>query len=79
MTDTNNIKNINELEFAVFCIENVAIKLGISAEKVYDLLTKKSDILNGYIVKDYDVLHTQGKEYIVDDIIELMKDRGVLK
>ena len=79
MTDTNNIKNINELEFAVFCIENVAKKLGVDAEKAYDLLTKESDILNGYIVKDYDVLHTQGKEYIVDDIIELMKDRGVLK
>ena len=78
MTGTNNIKNINELEFAVFCIENVAKKLGVDAEKVYDLLTKESDILNGYIVKDYDVLHTQGKEYIVDDIIELMKERGVI-
>ena len=27
---------------------------------------------------EYEILHTQGKEYIVDDIIEVMKERGVL-
>ena len=67
-----------ELEFAIFCIENIAAKLGVSAEKVYDALTEKSDILNDYIIPEYEILHTQGKEYIVDDIIEVMKERGVL-
>ncbi len=67
----------NELEFAIFCIENVAIKLGVSAEKVYDAFTKKSDILNGYIVPCFDALHTQSKEYIVDDLISYMKEKGV--
>jgi len=32
----------NELELAIFCIENVAIKLGVSAENVYDAFTKKA-------------------------------------
>lgn len=73
-----NIEKSRELEFAIFCIENIAAKLGVSAEKVYDALTKKSDILNDYIIPEYEVLHTQGKEYIVDDIIEVMKERGVL-
>jgi len=41
------------LEFAVFCIENVAAKLGVDAERVYQAFTKKSDILNGYIVPEY--------------------------
>ncbi len=68
-----------ELEFVIFCIENVAAKLGVGAEKVYDALTEKSDILNDYIIPEYEILHTQGKEYIVDDIIEVMKERGVLK
>ena len=27
------IKNSNELEFVVFCIENVATKLGVEAER----------------------------------------------
>ena len=45
MTD-KKIKNFNELEFAVFCIENVAAKLGVNAERVYQAFTEKSDILN---------------------------------
>lgn len=73
-----NIEKSRELEFAIFCIENIAAKLGVSAEKVYDALTEKSDILNDYIIPEYEILHTQGKEYIVDDIIEVMKKRGVL-
>lgn len=73
-----NIEKSRELEFAIFCIENIAVKLGVSAEKVYDALTEKSDILNDYIIPEYEILHTQGKEYIVDDIIEVMKERGVL-
>ena len=73
-----NIEKSRELEFAIFCIENIAAKLGVSAEKVYRALTEKSDILNDYIIPEYEILHTQGKEYIVDDIIEVMKERGVL-
>ena len=61
-----NIEKSRELEFAIFCIENVAAKLGVSAEKVYNALAEKSDILNDYIIPEYEVLHTQGKEYIVD-------------
>ena len=72
-----NIEKSRELEFAIFCIENIAAKLGVSAEKVYDALTEKSDILNDYIIPEYEILHTQGKEYIVDDIIEVMEELGV--
>ena len=39
--------------------------------------TEKSDILNGYIVPEYEVLHTQSREYIVDDLLDVMKERGV--
>ena len=71
------INSSKELEFAIFCIENVAARLGVNAEKVYNALTEKSDILYAYIIPEYEMLHTQGKEYIVDDIIEVMKERGV--
>jgi len=70
--------NIRELEFSVFCIENVAERLGLGGDEVYGLFTEKSDILDGYIVPCYDVLHTQGKEYIVDDIVDFMREKGVL-
>lgn len=71
------IKNDRELEFAVFCIENVAEALGKPSDAVYRALTGPGDILNQYIVPNYDVLHTQGREYIVNDIREVMNERGV--
>ena len=40
-------------------------------------LQKKCDILNGYIVPEYEILHTQSKEYIVEDLLDVMKERGV--
>jgi hypothetical protein len=77
MKSNEVIQNSSELEFAVFCIENLAQRLGVRSEKVYQALTENSDILNSYIVPEYEILHTQSKEYIVDDILELMKERGV--
>jgi len=65
------------MEFSVFCIESIAEKLGQTGDVIYEMLTKQSNILNDYIVSCYDVLHTQGKEYIVEDIIEVMKQKGV--
>ena len=76
MTD-GKIKNSRELEFAIFCIENVAAKLGVDAECVYQAFNEQSDILNGYIVPEYEVLHNQSREYIVDDLLDVMKERGV--
>lgn len=66
-----------ELEFAIFCIENIAIKLNNSGQDVYKMLTEETNILNDYIIPCYDVLHTQDKNYIINDIIELMKEKGV--
>ena len=66
------------LEFAIFCIEEIALKLQIPGNIVYDMLSKRSDILYSYIIPSYDVLHTQSKEYIVDDIISFMREEGVL-
>lgn len=74
---TGSIQNEKELEFAIFCIENVAVRRNVSATEVFEALTKKSSILSDYIVKNYEILHTQGKEYIVDDIMEVVRERNV--
>lgn len=76
--NNKKIKNSNELDFAIFCIENIAAKLGVDAIDVYKALTKQSNILYDYIVPEYEVLHTQSKEYIVQDILDVMKERGVV-
>ena len=69
----DKIKNSNELEFAVFCIENVAAKLGVDAERVYQAFTEKSDILNGYIVPEYEV---DGEE-LTNRLIGYMKKKNI--
>ena len=43
------IASKNELEFVVFCIENLAVALHTDAQSVYRALTEKSDILKSYI------------------------------
>ena len=70
--------SINNLDFAIFCIEGVAEKLQLPGNIVYDMITGETNILHNYILPSYDVLHTQGKEYIVEDIISLMRERGVI-
>lgn len=77
MMPDGKIKNSRELEFAVFCIENVAAKLGVGAERVYRAFTEKGDILHGYIVPEYETLHTQSREYIVDELLDVMNERGI--
>ncbi len=77
MLNHAKIKNVDELEFAVFCIESIAMRFEKNAEEVYRALTEKSDILNDYIIPEYEMLHTQSKDYIVDDIIDVMEERGI--
>ena len=74
---TTNAQEFKALEFAVFCIENVAKKLEVDGTVAYDMLAVQTDILQNYIIPCYDVLHTQGKEYIVNDLIDMLKAKGV--
>lgn len=65
------------LEFVTFCISGLAMKLHLSQSEVYKRL-KNSGILYGYIIPSYDVLHTFGSRYLLEDLIEYMQEKGVL-
>ncbi len=67
-----------EIEFAVFCVESIAEELNMNAKDVYHLLTVKSRILDEYIVPSYEPLHTQGKAYVVNEIIGIMQEKGLM-
>lgn len=69
--------NKEKLEFATFCVGAVANSLNCSRQDVYERL-KSSGIFKDYIIKHYDELHTFSRTYIVKDIIEYMKEKGVL-
>jgi hypothetical protein len=68
----------NNIDFVTFCIGNLSRRLNLSAVEVYRRL-KKSGILTDYIVPSYDVLHTFGKEYLMEDLTEYMREKGVLE
>ena len=65
-----------ELSFSIFMLYSLADKWKMSPVKVYKILNS-TGILDNYIIKCYDVLHTQGKEYLVEDITDYVREKGV--
>lgn len=69
--------NKDSLEFVTYCIGNLSRRLSLSQEEVYRRLAT-SGILSEYIIPCYDVLHTFGKEYLMQDLTDYMSEKGVL-
>lgn len=65
------------LEFVTFCISKLADYLNMTQQEVFKRLYK-SGILYDYIIPSYDVLHTFGSRYLMEDISDYMKEKGVL-
>lgn len=65
------------LEFVTYCISKLSQYLMMPQREVYNRL-KKSGILHDYIIPSYDVLHTFGSRYLMEDITDYMKEKGVL-
>lgn len=68
--------NEKEMDFVVYCVENLANYINEDSVKVFDLLDE-NELIEGYILKFYDILHTQGKDWIVEDLVEQLEKRGV--
>jgi len=66
------------LNFVIFCVGSVADALKMSDKDVYQKMSN-ADIISDYIVPCYDVLHTFSREYIVEDLVDLMNKKGILK
>lgn len=69
--------NRDNIDFVTYCIGNLSRRLGLNARDVYQRL-KTSGILTDYIIPSYDVLHTFSKEYLMEDLVDFMKEKGVL-
>lgn len=65
------------LEFVTFCISKLSILLKLPQEEIYSRL-EKFGILYDYIIPSYDVLHTFSERYLMLDLAEYMKEKGVL-
>ncbi len=62
--------------FVIYMIHACADKWDMMPSEVYQKL-KSTGCIGSYLVPHYDILHTQATGYIVDDIKEYLKVRGV--
>ena len=65
-----------ELTFVVFILHALGQHWNMTTPEVYDILNS-TGILDDYIIKCYDILHTLGKEYLVEDITEFVREKGI--
>lgn len=66
-----------DLNFTIYCIGIVAESLGMDSRDVYRLM-QKGDMIMGYIVPCFDVLHSFSRDYIVQDLTQMMKAKGLI-
>ncbi|MDO5319971.1 MAG: DUF3791 domain-containing protein [bacterium] len=59
------------IHFAVMAIESAASKLGITSREMHDRL-KAQNLIHNRLIRRYEVLHTQSREWITEDIIETL-------
>ena len=65
-----------EMSFSVFVFNHLAKHWNISTSRTYKILND-THILDDYIIRCYDTLHTQGEKSLIEDIAELVKEKGV--
>lgn len=60
-------------EFYTYCLENYAIRKQISGMRAW--VKFKESSADEYVIDNYDLLHTQGMEYVLDDIQRFINRR----
>lgn len=73
-------QSVNKITFASSCIESAARKRGISTSEMYQRM-KRVDLLEGFILKCYEGLHTQSRMHVTEDVLGALdnweKKKGV--
>ena len=60
-------------DFYTYCLENYAIRNQISGMRAWVIF--KESRADEYVIDNYDLLHTQGLEYVLDGIQRFIKRR----
>ena len=68
--------NRDSMAFVVYMIHRCANQWGLYPAAVYRKL-KGSGCIEAYLVPHYDVLHTQSSAYVLEDIEQYLKNRGI--
>ena len=67
--------NEASMTFTIYMIHEIANAKGKASRDVYKVL-KESGCIDDYLVPRYDVLHTMGSQYLMDDISGYVSSRG---
>ena len=62
-----------EFEFAVYCLEKYAFEKGISGLQALALFKRSG--ADDYLIDHYDLLHTQGTGYVIDELDRIINRR----
>ncbi len=65
-----------KLTFVIFILHALGQHWNMTTPEVYEILNT-TGILDDYIIKCYDVLHALGKEFLVEDITEFVREKGI--
>jgi len=65
------------VDFTTFVLHRLSEHWGKPVPDVYAALDGVG-IVDDYLIKCYDVLHTLGADYLVNDVTELARNRGVV-
>ena len=68
-----NIHLEKEKMFYIFCVENFRLAKGLEGVEVHALF-KKYNVYD-FLKSNYEVLHSQGEDYILNEITEFIKNR----
>ena len=59
--------------FAASCIEAAAKQVGCTYKEMYRRM-KRVDLINGYILRHYDTIHTVSRENITANVLECLNN-----
>lgn len=67
-------KNYKDIAlFVAFCIEEYGASKGMTGEQTLDLFSQYG--VTDYLSRFYDTLHTQGRQWLIEDIDEFIDTR----
>jgi len=70
----NNIEDLKQAHFVVFCLESYKKHKKLSGAKTLALFEQFN--LTDYLTSGYDVLHTLGEAALINDISDFIKQRS---
>ena len=62
------MKRENKMIFASSCVESAARQRNVSSAEMYSRM-KRVGLIDGFILKCYDGLHTQSRQHVTEDVL----------